>query len=631
MVAGRQGSGHEDSRQGRGGDRWRQRHRCSHGAPVCSRWSAWRRRSRSRWGEGPRSRGRGRPRGLPRPGDALRRERRGSGAHADRGGLGAVRTGGSVLLERWRGVREGRRRRLRGVGPGVAGQRAGARVRSAGGAAVDAGARSGLPVAHLLGGGAPDQPRRCAVHGEQSRCGRVRGVARGHLRRQGSANQRPLSTRGEDQYAARGPAGGERGGAGGGRRRRAAGARAGRRRRGRGTRRRALPDPAALRGSDLPTAQGGGPGPLAGRHAPPGRRRLGPGRGLGRGSGRGGGLRPWLLGPRGGPVSGQPAPGAGGRWGVTLPLDGVALPAHRELVEELPALGYADVWSAEVSGADAFTPLALAAAWSPALRLGTAIAPAATRGPALLAMSAAAMAEAAPGRFALGIGASSQTIVEQWNAASFEQPFRRTRDTLRFVRRALAGERIDEAFDTFTVRGFRLTRVPEVPPPLLLAAREADGAITNLLAAGDVPKVAAELHSRGKGKELVARLFVCPTEDLDHVRKVGRRLLSTYLNVPVYAEFHRWLGRGAVLAPMWSAWAAGDLRAASAAVPDEVVDELLVHGTPERCRAHLERYVAAGITTPVLALLPTLESAAPGQALAASERALRSLAPAARA
>src|SRR6266511_2543304 len=607
MVAGRQGSGHEDSRQGRGGDRRRQRHRCSHGAPVCRRWSAWRRRSRSRWGQGPRSRGRGRPRGLTRPGDALRRGRRGSGAHVDRGGLGAVRTGGSVLLERWRGVREGRRRRHRGMGPGVAGQRAGARVRSAGGAAVDAGARSGLPVAHLLGGGAPDQPRRCAVHGEQARCGRVRGVARGHLRRQGSANQRPLSTRGEDQYAARGPAGGERGGAGGGRRRRAAGARAGRRRRGRGTRRRALPDPAALRGSDLPTAQGGGPGPLAGRHAPPGRRRLGPGRGLGHGSGRGGGLRPWLLGPRGGPVSGQPAPGAGGRWGVTLPLDGVALPA----------------------------------AWSPALRLGTAIAPAATRGPALLAMSAAAMAEAAPGRFALGIGASSQTIVEQWNAASFEQPFRRTRDTLRFVRRALAGERIDEAFDTFTVRGFRLTRVPEVPPPLLLAAlrpgmlrlagREADGAITNLLAAGDVPKVAAELHSRGQGKELVARLFVCPTEDLDHVRKVGRRLLSTYLNVPVYAEFHRWLGRGAVLAPMWSAWAAGDLRAASAAVPDEVVDELLVHGTPERCRAHLERYVAAGITTPVLALLPTPESAAPGQALAASERALRSLAPAPRA
>ena len=303
------------------------------------------------------------------------------------------------------------------------------------------------------------------------------------------------------------------------------------------------------------------------------------------------------------------------RWGVTLPLDGVGLPAHRELVEGLASLGYADVWSAEVSGTDAFTPLALAAAWSPALRLGTAIVPVATRGPGLLAMSAAAMAEAAAGRFALGIGASSQVIVERWNAASFDQPFQRTRETLRFLRRALAGERIDEAFETFTVRGFRLARVPEVPPPVLLAAlrpgmlrlagREADGAITNLLSPDDVPKVAAELHAQGEGKELVARLFVCPTDDADYARAVGRRLLSTYLNVPVYAAFHRWLGRGEALAAMWSAWEAGDLRGANAAIPDEVVDQLLVHGTPERCRARLEAYVAAGITTPVLALLPS--------------------------
>jgi probable F420-dependent oxidoreductase len=334
-----------------------------------------------------------------------------------------------------------------------------------------------------------------------------------------------------------------------------------------------------------------------------------------------------------------PAPGAGVRWGVTVPLDGLPLPGHREVVEGLAELGYGDLWSAEVNGSDAFTPLALAAAWSPALRLGTAIVPAATRGPALLAMSAAAMAEAAPGRFALGIGASSEAIVARWNAASFDQPFRRTRDTLRFVKRALAGERIDEAFETFTVRGFRLARVPPVPPPVLLAAlrpgmlrlagREADGAITNLLAAGDVPKVAAELHEHGQGKELVARLFVCPTDDLDYARTVGRRLLSTYLNVRVYAEFHRWLGRGEALGPTWSAWAAGDLRGANAAIPDEVVDELLIHGTPEQCRAHLERYVDAGITTPVLALLPT--EPAPGGARVVSQKALKDLAPAARA
>ncbi len=52
------------------------------------------------------------------------------------------------------------------------------------------------------------------------------------------------------------------------------------------------------------------------------------------------------------------------RWGITLPLTGVPLAAHRELVKELPDLGYTDVWSAETAGTDAFTPLALAAEWT---------------------------------------------------------------------------------------------------------------------------------------------------------------------------------------------------------------------------------------------------------------------------
>lgn len=327
-------------------------------------------------------------------------------------------------------------------------------------------------------------------------------------------------------------------------------------------------------------------------------------------------------------------PGTEVRWGVTLPLEGVALAQHRAVVEELGGLGYDDVWSSESAGADAFTPLALAAAWAPKLRLGTAVVPVFTRGPGLLAMSAAAMAEAAPGRFALGIGASSPAVVEHWNAVPYDRPYQRTRDVLRFLRRALKGERVDEAYETFTVRGFRLARVPEVPPPLLLAAlrpgmlrlagQEADGVILNWLSAGDVPTVTAELGPGGaKGTEVAARIFVCPTDDAATARRIGRRLISTYLNVPVYAAFHRWLGRGALLEPMWQAWAAGDRKQANALIPDQVVDDLLVHGTPEQCRAHLRRYVAGGVTTPIVALVPP----DPGADLGTLRRLLRELAP----
>jgi probable F420-dependent oxidoreductase len=300
------------------------------------------------------------------------------------------------------------------------------------------------------------------------------------------------------------------------------------------------------------------------------------------------------------------------RWGITLPLTGVPLPAHRELVRELPGLGYTDAWSAETAGTDAFTPLALVAEWAPELRLGTAIVPVYTRGAGLLAMQAATLAEIAPGRFVLGIGTSTPTIVTNWNGVPFAEPYARTRDTVRFLRSALAGDKVTAEYPTFSISRFRLERPPQPLPQIVvaalrpgmlrLAARESDGAITNWLAPTDVPKVRAEL---GPDRELIARIFVCPTEDAEAARGLGRLLISSYLTVPVYAAFHDWLGRGEALRPMHEAWAAGDRAGANAAIPDEVVDDLVVHGSVEYCRERVAAYLEAGLDTPAIALLPT--------------------------
>jgi probable F420-dependent oxidoreductase len=302
------------------------------------------------------------------------------------------------------------------------------------------------------------------------------------------------------------------------------------------------------------------------------------------------------------------------RWGMTVPLTGVPLPDHAAVFPVLADAGFTDVWSAEVAGTDAFTPLALAAAWEPRLRLGTAIAPVFTRGPGLLAMSAAALAETAPGRFQVGIGASSPVVVGDWNSVEFAEPYERTRDMLRFLRAALAGEMVSHDYGTFAVRRFRLERPPATPPPILvaalragmlrLAAAEADGVILNWLSAADVPTVLGETTGARQGFEVVARIFLCPTEDSEYARSVGRRLLTTYLTVPAYAAFHRWLGREPVLAPMWRAWAAGDRKAALAAIPDGLVDELFVHGSPAECRERVRAYAEAGVHMPVMALVP---------------------------
>jgi probable F420-dependent oxidoreductase len=300
-------------------------------------------------------------------------------------------------------------------------------------------------------------------------------------------------------------------------------------------------------------------------------------------------------------------------YGLTVPVAG-PLHAQRDLIAALPSLGYTDVWSAEAGGADAFTPLVLASAWAPALRLGTAIVPAFTRAPATIAQSAAALADAAPGRVAIGIGSSSDIIVRRWNGIPFDRPYQRVRDVVHFLRIALTGERVTREYETFTVDSFRLLQVPEVPPRLLVAAlrpgmlrlagRDADGAIINWLSADDVRTVTPYVHAGGADKEIVARIFVAPAADPAVARTVARAAIAGYLTVPVYRAFHEWLGRTDVLDPMWRAWAAGDRRGAAASIPDEVVDALVVHGTPEQCRDHIARYVEAGVTTPVIALLP---------------------------
>lgn len=313
---------------------------------------------------------------------------------------------------------------------------------------------------------------------------------------------------------------------------------------------------------------------------------------------------------------------------MTIPFDG-PLAGQRGRFEELEALGYTDLWSAEANGADGLTPLALASVWAPTCRLGTAILPAYTRGPALFAQSVAAMASAAPGRFVCGVGSSSNVIVERWNGIPFERPYQRVRDTVRFLRAALSGEKVTETYESFDVAGFRLGVALDQPVPILVAAlregmlrlagREGDGAIVNWLSVDDTARVSSIVRAENPNAEIVARIFVAPTPDRETALGAGRFAMAAYLNVPVYRAFHEWMGRGDALGEHWEQWAAGDRQGSLDKIPEEVVDQLLVHGSPDDCRDHIERYRANGIDCPALMVMPF-----PGVDV---EQAVRDLAP----
>ncbi len=333
----------------------------------------------------------------------------------------------------------------------------------------------------------------------------------------------------------------------------------------------------------------------------------------------------------------------GKRWSLSVPLDGFTLAEHGIIAREAEALGYTDAWSFEIDGIDCFTPLA-AVGLATGLRVGTAIANVYTRGPATLAVSAAGMAEIAPGRFCLGIGAGSQPIVESWNGGRFDRPATRVREMVHVLRRALAGERVVFKGETLAVDGFRLTRPPAAPVPihvaalrpgmLRLAGEVADGAILNWLSASDVPRsveVVREAAARAgrdpASLEITARLLIHVDPPSPAADEALRRQVTAYLNVPVYRAFHEWLGRESALGPMWRAWTTGDRKAAVAAVPDEVIRDLIICGSMDEIRAHVRRYLEAGIDTAFLSL-STLEPD-PSRKRAILAEAVRALAPSA--
>jgi probable F420-dependent oxidoreductase len=293
------------------------------------------------------------------------------------------------------------------------------------------------------------------------------------------------------------------------------------------------------------------------------------------------------------------------RWGLTLPLPMTPLSGSAEHVKRAEAAGYTDFWSGETNGPDGFTPLALCSEWTEKARLGTGVVAVPLRGRALLAMQAASLADASGGRFALGIGASSDRIVEGWNKMPFEKPLTMVSETVDFLKPVLAGERVD---------GFKLEAAPAEPVPIVLAAlrgkmlrlavEKADGAFTNFLPLSGLPQVTEQLEGAPDGFDLLCRFF-CLAGEREQVEPLARFMFSSYITVPVYENFYRWLGHGDKIDPMVEAWAAKDRQKAGELAPWELIEDMFIFGTPEEMKERLNAYVEGGITVPVLTPITT--------------------------
>jgi probable F420-dependent oxidoreductase len=285
---------------------------------------------------------------------------------------------------------------------------------------------------------------------------------------------------------------------------------------------------------------------------------------------------------------------------------------------EAEARGYHTAWLGEVSGYDAIVMSTVVATHTERLVVANGVLPVQTRTPVILGMAAAALNHLAPGRFALGLGLSSKTIVEQWHGLSFSPALGQIREAVEIVRQVASGERVNHEGKFYRVKNFRLTSPPPAAPVriylaalgpemLELAGEIADGVLLNWIPPEAVPASITHLETGARragrtldGFEIASFVRTCVTDDATAARETLARDITGYATVDVYASFFRTAGYPDEVAAVGAAWASGDRAGAVKRVSPRMLDGLGVVGDEAFCRARIAEFARAGITQPVI-------------------------------
>ncbi|MEQ8859845.1 MAG: LLM class flavin-dependent oxidoreductase [Pseudomonadales bacterium] len=307
------------------------------------------------------------------------------------------------------------------------------------------------------------------------------------------------------------------------------------------------------------------------------------------------------------------------RIAVTLPA-GPKLEHTIERIRWAEDNGIPDGWFSDSGAPDTLTQIAAVAHHSRSLRIGVAVTPVYTRTPAVIAASVNVIGQVLPGRFVMGLGSSSQTIMGQWNGIPLDKPLTRVKETAIMVRSMLKGEKSDFTdFETLYSRGYRQAPLDN-PPPLYLAALRAnmiemaaevgDGVIFNLWPKGALAKMMEHVRigAERAGKkvedvEVVNRFMVLCTDDKAAGRNLFRAAFAPYYATPVYNKFLAWAGYEDAAATIREGWAEKDREKTGGALTDAMIDEIAIIGDEDEIRGRIQEAADGGVHTAIIAPL----------------------------
>ena len=288
------------------------------------------------------------------------------------------------------------------------------------------------------------------------------------------------------------------------------------------------------------------------------------------------------------------------------------LACSRKLNELKPDI----VWIPETWGMENFSMLSMVSKENTTSKIGSSIVNIYSRSPSLIAMGAVTVDTISNKRLVLGLGTSSQPLVEDFHGDKFENPLKRMREYVEIIRLILSGKMINYTGKIFSLKNFSLLIKPprDIIPIYLAAVNQkmveltweiADGVIFYLRPKNEIKSTLTKMQNKKKIDSSL-QIITCMNEDSEKAMNRAKRTLAFYVSVgKIYREFLASNGFKNETKTIFAEYDRNGLKNNYELVPESMVNELCIAGTPNECKVQLRQFRETGIDLPIIQFNPT--------------------------
>lgn len=280
------------------------------------------------------------------------------------------------------------------------------------------------------------------------------------------------------------------------------------------------------------------------------------------------------------------------------------------------------IWVPETWGMENFSMLSAVSGRTSTQKIGSSIINIYSRSPAAIAMGAVTVDTISNGRMILGLGTSSLPIVEDFHGYKFEKPLERMKEYVEIIKLVSSGKPISYSGNMFNLKNFTLLIKPQRESiPIYIAAVNkkmvnltwdiGDGVIFYLRPKNEMKETISKMQSKRK-IDITCQIITCISENSQEAIDRAKKTLAFYISVgKIYREFLAKNGFENETSNIFEEFKKSGFASNHELIPDSMLKELTISGTPEECKKQLQTFRDTGINLPIIQFNPvgnTMES-----------------------